>query len=144
MGAKKEALILKALEERQRFAGRRLMAEAHDTAAALVAGCASTRPTRTSRPSAACAAAARRAATSTSSPPARPPSLMDAFTGYRLVERVLAHGETKSSVLLWGGFQADLRLVPRESLGARAAVLHRLEGAQHRASRPRDPARASS
>ena len=43
---------------------------------------------------------------------------MDAFTGYRLVERVLAHGDTKSSVRLWGGFQADLRLVPRESLGA--------------------------
>ena len=35
-----------------------------------------------------------------------------------LVERVLAHGETKSSVLLRGGFQADLRLVPGESLGA--------------------------
>jgi DNA polymerase (family 10) len=47
-----------------------------------------------------------------------PQTLMDAFTGYKLVERVLAHGETKSSVLLWGGFQADLRLVPRESLGA--------------------------
>ncbi len=43
---------------------------------------------------------------------------MDAFTGYQLVERVLAHGDTKSSVLLWGGFQADLRLVPRESVGA--------------------------
>jgi DNA polymerase (family 10) len=47
-----------------------------------------------------------------------PASLMDAFTGYKLVERILAHGETKSSVRLWGGFQADLRLVPRESLGA--------------------------
>ena len=43
---------------------------------------------------------------------------MDAFTGYAQVERVLAHGATKSSVLLRGGFQADLRLVPRESLGA--------------------------
>jgi DNA polymerase (family 10) len=43
---------------------------------------------------------------------------MQAFTGYRLVERILLHGDTKSSVLLWGGFQADLRLVPRESLGA--------------------------
>jgi len=31
---------------------------------------------------------------------------------------VLAHGETKSSVLLLEGFQADLRLVARESLGA--------------------------
>jgi DNA polymerase (family 10) len=47
-----------------------------------------------------------------------PGSLMEAFTGDRLVERVLAHGDTKSSVRLWGGFQADLRLVPRESLGA--------------------------
>jgi len=37
MGAKKEALILKALEDRQRFTGRRLMPEAYDTAAALVA-----------------------------------------------------------------------------------------------------------
>ena len=66
---------------------------------------------------------------------------MDAFTGYRLVERVLAHGETKSSVLLWGGFQADLRLVPARERRRRAAVLHRLEGAQHRAARPRHPAR---
>src|SRR3954454_15575061 len=37
MGAKKEALILKAIEDRQRFTGRRLMSEAHDIAAALVA-----------------------------------------------------------------------------------------------------------
>src|SRR6185503_9303871 len=37
MGAKKEAQILQALEERKRFSGRRLMVEAHDTAAALVA-----------------------------------------------------------------------------------------------------------
>src|SRR4029079_10266061 len=47
-----------------------------------------------------------------------PASIMQAFTGYTLVERILAHGDTKSSVRLWGGFQADLRLVPRESLGA--------------------------
>ena len=37
---------------------------------------------------------------------------------YTLVERVLGQGETKSSVLLWGGIQADLRLVPAESQGA--------------------------
>src|SRR5262249_31401377 len=43
---------------------------------------------------------------------------MDAFTVCKLVERVLAHGDTKSSIRLWGGFQADLRVVPRESLGA--------------------------
>jgi DNA polymerase (family 10) len=45
-------------------------------------------------------------------------SLMDAFVGHPLVERVLARGETKSSVLLRGGFQADLRLVAPESRGA--------------------------
>jgi DNA polymerase (family 10) len=37
MGAKKETWILKALEERVRVTGRRLISEAHDTAAALVA-----------------------------------------------------------------------------------------------------------
>jgi DNA polymerase (family 10) len=43
---------------------------------------------------------------------------MEAFTTYKLVERILARGETKSSVLIWGGFQADLRLVPAGSVGA--------------------------
>jgi DNA polymerase (family 10) len=43
---------------------------------------------------------------------------MDAFVGHPLVERVLARGETKSSVLLRVGFQADLRLVTPESRGA--------------------------
>ena len=37
MGAKKEGLILKALEERKRHAGRHLLPEAHDAAEALVA-----------------------------------------------------------------------------------------------------------
>src|SRR5581483_10636888 len=46
------------------------------------------------------------------------PSLMDAFIEHRLVERVLAQGDTKSSVLLQGDFQADLRLVEPESRGA--------------------------
>src|SRR5207247_2324346 len=37
MGPKKEALILKALDDQKRFAGRRLLPEAHDAAAAMVA-----------------------------------------------------------------------------------------------------------
>jgi DNA polymerase (family 10) len=37
MGAKKEALIVKALEDRKTFAGRRLISAAHETATALVA-----------------------------------------------------------------------------------------------------------
>src|SRR3954462_3309404 len=118
MGAKKEALILKALEERQRFAGRRLMAEAHDTAAALVS------ELRAHAPAAdiSTVGSLRRGCETCGDldilAAGAPASLMDAFTGYRLVERVLAHGDTKSSVRLWGGFQADLRLVPRESRGA--------------------------
>jgi DNA polymerase (family 10) len=43
---------------------------------------------------------------------------MERFTSYSLVERVLARGDTKSSVLLRGGQQADLRLVSPESGGA--------------------------
>ena len=36
MGSKKEALILKALDERKRYAGRHLLTETHDRAAALI------------------------------------------------------------------------------------------------------------
>jgi DNA polymerase (family 10) len=118
MGAKKEALILRAIEERVRVAGRRLIAEAHDTAAALVASL------REAAPGAAVTmvGSLRRGCETCGDldvlTAGAPASIMDAFTGYRLVERVLAHGETKSSVLLAGGFQADLRLVPAESAGA--------------------------
>ena len=118
MGAKKEALILKALEERQRVAGRRLLAEAHDAAASLVAAL------REHAPEAhiATVGSLRRGCETCGDidilAAGAPPSIMEAFTGYKLVERVLARGSTKSSVLVWGGFQTDLRVVARESLGA--------------------------
>ena len=118
MGSKKEAQILKALEERARVAGRRLMAEAHDVASALVSALREHAPDAwigfvgsLRRGCETCGDLDVLAA-------GAPPSLMGVFTSYKLVERVLAHGETKSSVLLAGGFQTDLRLVPRESLGA--------------------------
>ncbi len=44
--------------------------------------------------------------------------LMDAFVAAPGVERVLAHGETKSSVVVAGGLQIDLRVVPAASFGA--------------------------
>ena len=44
--------------------------------------------------------------------------LMDMFVAHPRVERVLGRGDTKSSVKLSGGYQADLRLVPAESRGA--------------------------
>lgn len=118
MGAKKETLILKAIEDRQRFTGRHLMPEAYDIAAALVAAL------REQAPSAdiSIVGSLRRGCETCGDldilAAGAPPDLMNAFTGYALVERVLARGETKSSVLLRGGFQADLRLVPLESAGA--------------------------
>jgi len=118
MGAKKETYILKALEERTRLSGRRLVAEAHDAAAALVAALREHAPDADievvgslRRGCETCGDLDILAAGAT-------PAIMEAFTGYKLVERILARGETKSSVLLWGGFQADLRLVPKDSLGA--------------------------
>jgi DNA polymerase (family X) len=118
MGARKEGLILRAIEDRVRVSGRRLVAEAHDTAAALVGSLREAAPEAViamvgslRRGCETCGDLDILAAGAT-------PSIMEAFTGYRLVERVLAHGETKSSVRLWGGFQTDLRLVPAESAGA--------------------------
>ena len=118
MGPKKEALILKALEERQRFTGRRLLAEAHDAAAGLVAFLRERAPGAEVVPVGSLRRGCETCGDLDILAAGAPPELMDDFTGYKLVERVLARGETKSSVLIWGGFQADLRLVPRESLGA--------------------------
>jgi DNA polymerase (family 10) len=118
MGAKKEALILKALQEQRRFTGRRLMPEAHDIAAALIGALREHAPDA----EVSMVGSLRRGCETCGDLDiliaGGPPDIMDAFTSYRLVERILVHGDTKSSVLLSGGFQADLRVVPRESLGA--------------------------
>ena len=118
MGAKKEEQILKALEEQRRFTGRRLMAEAYDTAAGLVGALREHAPGADIQMVGSLRRGCETCGDLDILAAGGPPTLMDAFTSYKLVERILAHGETKSSVLLWGGFQADLRLVPRESLGA--------------------------
>jgi DNA polymerase (family 10) len=47
-----------------------------------------------------------------------PGPVMDAFTGVGMVERVIAKGESKSSVLTRKGLQVDLRIVPAEAWGA--------------------------
>lgn len=41
----------------------------------------------------------------------KPSQVIDHFVGHPLIERVLAKGDTKASVLLQGGIQADLRVV---------------------------------
>ncbi|MEE2638634.1 MAG: DNA polymerase III, partial [Acidobacteriota bacterium] len=47
-------------------------------------------------------------------------ALMTRFTSFPGVDRILAHGTTKSSILLHNTVQADLRLVAPESTGAAA------------------------
>jgi DNA polymerase (family 10) len=118
MGAKKETLILKALADQRRFVGRRLTAEAHDTAAGLVAALREHAP----EADISMVGSLRRGCDTCGDldvlAAGAPASIMDAFANYGLVERVLAHGDTKSSVRIHGGFQADLRLVPADSAGA--------------------------
>jgi DNA polymerase (family 10) len=47
-----------------------------------------------------------------------PEALMEAFTGVGVVERVLAKGDKKSSIITRKGLQVDLRIVPVEAWGA--------------------------
>lgn len=48
----------------------------------------------------------------------RPSSVMDALVGFDLTERVISHGETRSSIVTTSGLQVDLRVVDREAWGA--------------------------
>ncbi|MGC9444176.1 MAG: DNA polymerase/3'-5' exonuclease PolX [Candidatus Methanospirareceae archaeon] len=49
---------------------------------------------------------------------AQPAAVMDFFTELDRVEKVLAKGDTKSSVRLYGGVQVDIRLIAEESFGS--------------------------
>ena len=117
-GTQKETLILKALEERKQHTGRHLLPDAAGAAALLVDYLREQCPAASFTQ----VGSVRRGADTSGDidilATGADASLMDAFTTYRLVERVLGHGDTKSSVLLWGGIQADLRLVPSGSEGA--------------------------
>jgi DNA polymerase (family X) len=118
MGAKKESLILKALEDQSRFTGRRLMPQAHDAIAPLVLTLREHAPDAVITPVGSLRRGCETCGDLDILAAGAPATLMEAFTSYASVENVLARGTTKSSVHMWGGFQVDLRLVPRESLGA--------------------------
>ncbi len=118
MGAKKEALILKALEERRQYAGRHLLADAHDTAAGLVAWLRGQAPGVEFIPVGSLRRGCETCGDVDVLAIGGEPAVMDRFIAYHGVERQLGRGETKSSALLRGGFQADLRLVHARSRGA--------------------------
>lgn len=118
MGGKKEQLILQAIEERQRFAGRHLLSRATDMAEAIVAHLKEHAP----QADLTIVGSVRRGAETCGDldilASGADASLVDAFTAFPLVERVLAHGGGKASILLRGGFQADLRIVAPDQRGA--------------------------
>ena len=118
MGAKKEALILKAIEERQRDSGRHLLPHASAAAEEIIAYL------RTWMPDVELVAVGslRRGADTCGDvdilATGADATVMDVFVRHPQVERVLGQGATKSSVRLSNGLQVDLRLVAPESRGA--------------------------
>jgi DNA polymerase (family 10) len=118
MGAKKEALILKAVEERQKDTGRHLLSDTTSVSAELIGYLRERAPDVDFIP----VGSLRRGCDTCGDldilAVGGGPPLMDDVIAYPNVERVLGHGETKCSVRLRGGYQADLRLVPVESRGA--------------------------
>jgi DNA polymerase (family X) len=117
MGGKKEQLILQAIEERQRFAGRHLLSRATEMAEAIVAYLKEQSPAAEITT----VGSVRRGGETSGDldilASGADPGLADAFTKFPLVERVLANGGSKASVLLRGGYQADLRIVAADQRG---------------------------
>jgi DNA polymerase (family X) len=118
MGPKKEALILKAIDEREKDAGRHILADTATLSAELVDYLRERAPAVDFIP----VGSVRRGCDTCGDidilAVGGEPTLMGFLVQHPRVERVLGHGDTKSSVWLQGGFQADLRLVPVESRGA--------------------------
>jgi len=118
MGPKKEALILKALAERKQYAGRHLLPDAHNTAAAVVTYLQAQAPDALLTPVGSLRRGRETCGDIDILVTGADASLLELFTRYRLIERVLGHGDTRSSALLQGGFQVDVRLVPDDCRGA--------------------------
>jgi DNA polymerase (family 10) len=118
MGAKKETLILTAIAERRKHAGRHLIGPATETAEALVGWLREAAPAAVYD----VVGSLRRGCETTGDidilATGAATSLLQHFTQYRHVERVLGLGDSKASILLASQVQADLRLVAPESRGA--------------------------
>jgi DNA polymerase (family 10) len=118
MGARKEQLLLKAIEERRRFAGRHLLPDAAAAASTLVAHLRDAAPGVVVEPVGSLRRGAETCGDIDVLASGGDDRALRAFVMYDQAERVLAEGETRASVLLRDGYQADLRWVPPESRGA--------------------------
>ncbi len=121
MGPKKAQQILQSLAFAEKARGRSLLGEARELAEALLAAVKSAKGARRVEIAGSlrrgketigdvdllCQAGAKSA-----------DGIIKAFTSAPAVERILAAGGTKGSVVLAGGTQADLRVVDKASFGA--------------------------
>jgi DNA polymerase (family 10) len=118
MGAKKEALILKAIAEREKDAGRHLLPDTSAVSAELIAYLRERVADVEFIPVGSLRRGCETCGDIDILAVGGSPAVMDLFIAHPKVERILGQGDTKSSVLLSGGYQADLRLVPVASRGA--------------------------
>lgn len=118
LGPKKEQLVLRAIGERKRRAGRFLVAEAQNVAAALVTHLEAAVPGGTFVPVGSLRRGVETCGDVDILAIGVDPTVSAQFVNFPGVQRVLGQGETKSSVLLRDGIQADLRVVPSDSAGA--------------------------
>ena len=118
LGPKKQQLILRAIAERRRRSGRHLIADAHAAATAVIDHLRATCPGGRFH----AVGSVRRGCDTCGDVDILAVGIdhavHDSFVNFSGVDRVLGHGETKSSILLRDGVQVDLRLVPAGSEGA--------------------------
>ena len=100
MGAKKEALILKAIEERAKDAGRHLLSDTATVSAELIDYLRGRAPAVDFIPVGSVRRGCETCGDIDVLAVGGEPALMDVFLEYPRVERILGHGATKSSVRL--------------------------------------------
>ena len=120
MGAKKEQLLLQSLAEHRRHVGRHLIGHADEVATQMIDYLGTAAPDATIFPVGSLRRGCETCGDIDLLAIGTHDQLMSRFTSCPAVERILGHGPTKSSVLLGGDVQVDLRLIAVESAGAAA------------------------
>ena len=120
MGPKKEQLLLRSLAEHRRRVGRHLIGHADQVAGRVIDYLRADAPETTIFPVGSLRRGCETCGDIDLLAVGTNDQLMARFARFSEVERILGQGPTRSSVLLGGDVQVDLRLVPSESAGAAA------------------------